>query len=428
MYMHIRMRMHVHVHTRMCCVCLHVHVHVRLTALHAHVHLHATVECNRRVQPPHVSAASYPPRIITAHCRQRYSSRELAHAAAACSAAGEMAALEALLCSAPSTCRHPISLAALRACTSAGSVHAVLAVVDGVTPLLDDEAVKEVGAVDVAWAMPGASHSKLLSPDDAADGLGEASALSALNGGAVGRRAEVFGAAVAMLAANGAWTELSEMLVDAGGAALVSGGAAVAAGSLSGRWLQRAVILCARAQEWGRLLEIVRQPCVLGTDGQPMVWSVPTYHAALKGCRLRGEWRIALQLLRELQALAAHPPDDDDAHDADASSAEAHERGVGQPPAELGRPHAVDAGCFAAVMTACLRAHGDPAALLAVHDLLEEATRAGQASGAVYGAAMHAYVLAGSPADAWALLQRAVKAQTELITLELNIGLGAAAR
>ena len=92
-----------------------------------------------------------------------------------------------------------------------------------------------------------------------------------------------------------------------------------------------------------------------------------------------------------------------------------------------GMAHAADADCFAQAMTAGL-ADGSPEALLATAALLQTAERAGVADGAVYGVAAQANVRLGRRLEAWQLLQRARARGVELITLEMNVLLGAGAR
>eukprot|EP00965_Chrysotila_dentata_P012539 412361-Pleurochrysis_carterae.AAC.2 len=78
-------------------------------------------------------------------------------------------------------------------------------------------------------------------------------------------------------------------------------------------------------------------------------------------------------------------------------------------------------------MTACL-SDGSWEALCEVGALLSDAASVGAAGAKVHGAALQALVRQGRRADAWALCRRAAETNVALGTIELNIGLGAAAR
>ena len=161
-------------------------------------------------------------------------------------------------------------------------------------------------------------------------------------------------------------------------------------------------------------------------DGAPSHrwwWPMESYRTILKACRLSADWRCAHSILEELEGIPAAAMAAIVAANEAAAAAAAGATAVRMPVR-----HQLDAECFAVAMSACLAA-GEPHSLRhACERLFPWAEQVGAASGAVYGAAMHACVKLGRRDDAWRLLQRARRRGVELITLELNIGLGAGAR
>jgi len=131
-------------------------------------------------------------------------------------------------------------------------------------------------------------------------------------------------------------------------------------------------------------------------------WPMSNLRTVLSATRLRREWRTASRVLRAMHSLSKQT-------------------------ARPQRHQKVNECDYLKGMTACL-SDGSWEALCEVGALLSDAASVGAAGAKVHGAALQALVRQGRRADAWALCRRAAETNVALGTIELNIGLGAAAR
>ena len=143
------------------------------------------------------------------------------------------------------------------------------------------------------------------------------------------------------------------------------------------------------------MLELIGPPAAEQQGGAAPLWTLRSYQAALKACRLLREWRRATSLVHELlqfheggRRLELH---EDGAYEGGVAAGGAVDGAADDATtSERMRTAAIDSRCFGAAMGACLRARHEPMALETALNLFEEARRVGLADGPIYGAAMQA--------------------------------------